>query len=69
MSSRIDVHPNPSTLQEYYTLLLAEMETLVLAPEVGQEGGISKPAIRAVAPASESAQASGKGGKSNVCRS
>jgi len=39
MTSRIDITPNAAVLQEYYNLLLAEMETLVLTPETNQDGG------------------------------
>lgn len=69
MQSRVDINPTVVTLQEYYTLLLAEMETLVLAPEVAQDGPGQKPAIRAVAAAPGGGPLGGKGTKSNVCRS
>ena len=42
MHSRVDMRPTVATLQEFYTLLLAEMETLVLAPENGAEAGETK---------------------------
>ncbi len=52
------------TLEEFYTLLLAEMETLALMPEQGLNGGSVKPAVKAMQTVTED---KGKG-KSTTCR-
>ena len=67
MTSRIDINPNAAVLQEYYNLLLAEMETLVLTPETNQDGGGARPAVRAVTTAPGAGPSGGKGSKVNVC--
>ena len=67
MTSRIDINPNAAVLQEYYNLLLAEMETLVLTPEANQDSGGARPAVRAVTTAPGAGQPGGKGSKINVC--
>ena len=38
MQSRIDIHPTMDSLNEFFTLLLAEMESLMLSPETGDGG-------------------------------
>ena len=67
MTSRIDINPNAAVLQEYYNLLLAEMETLVLTPEANQDSGGARPAVSAVTTTPGAGQPGGKGNKVNVC--
>ena len=50
MQSRVDMNPNKATLQEFYTLLLAEMETLVLAPESAQNTQAMNSMVKTMAP-------------------
>ena len=44
LQSRLDVMPTTENLEQYYQMLLAEMETLALMPEQILEGGLAKPA-------------------------
>ena len=65
LQSRLDVMPTTENLEQYYQMLLAEMETLALMPEQSLEGGLAKPAaIKALQIAPEE---KGKG-KSTTCR-
>ena len=73
MQSRVDMTPTKGILQEFYTLLLAEMETLVLAPEIDQQTPVSKPTVKAIAAATTPVPggkgALNKGGRNYICRS
>ena len=75
MQSRIDIHPTLDSLSEFFTLLLAEMESLMLSPEAvdgGERTSKATPNVKAMqGDGREKGDKGGKGDKGSklLCRS